>query len=78
MHGVDAHPSSANSNDFPGVEETPIFFVTTLDIHHAAGFFAAHHAAGIGAVCGDDFTVRQAHVGEKTLIALDQGASDQT
>src|SRR4029077_16489134 len=78
MHRVDAHPSSADSNDFPGVEKPPAFFIATRDIHYAAGFLAAHHAAGICAVCRDDFTVGQAYVGEKTLVALDKGSSDQT
>src|SRR5262249_13864757 len=76
MHRVNAHPSLADSNDFPGVKQTSAFFIAPSDIHHAAGLFTAHHAAGIRAVSGNDLTGGQTYVREKTLVALDQNSAD--
>ncbi len=77
VHRVDADPSSADSNHFPGVKKTPSLPVATRDIHYATGFFTAHHTAGIGTMSSDDLAASELYVGEKALVALDQGAADQ-
>jgi len=77
MQCIDAHPSAADSNDFPGIEKTPSLLVATRDVHHAARLLTTHHAAGIGAVRGDHRATGEPYIGEKTLIASDQGSPDQ-
>lgn len=78
VHGIDADPAASDLDHFPGVSEFTVQIVAAGNVNRAAGLFAAHHAAGVGAVGGDDGAVFQTHIGEKSLVALDQRAADQT
>ena len=77
MHRIDADPVPIDPNHFPCEGELATFIFAAREINDAAGLFATEHAAGVGAVRGDDGAVGEADVGEKTLVALDQRAADE-
>lgn len=78
MHRIDADPLLIDFDHLPGVGELAVGVVAARQVNRAPGLFAAQHAAGVGAVRGDDFAVRQLHIGEKALVALDESAADQS
>ena len=77
MHGVDADPHAIDANHLPGVGQLAIQISAARDQYGAAGVFAAEHAAGVGAVDGDDFAVGEADVGEKPFVALNERAANK-
>src|SRR4030095_14274854 len=77
MHRVDAHPDAPHLNHFPGVRELAPFVGAERDIDRAARLFAAEHAAGVRAVGGDDVAVGEAHIGEKSFVALHQRSTNE-
>lgn len=78
MERVDADPDALALDHFPGVRELAGFVGTERKINGAARLFTAEHAAGVGAVGGDDFAIGETHVGEKALVALHENAADQS
>ena len=78
MHGVDADPDAIGVNQFPSVGEFSVAIGALGNVDGGTGIFTPHHAAGVGAVCGDDFAAGETHVGEKAFVTLDEGAADES
>jgi len=78
MQGVDADPCATGVNQFPSVGKLAIVIVAFRNIDGRTGVFAAHHAAGVGAVGRDDFSIGEPYVGKKALVTLNQGAADES
>src|SRR6266496_522150 len=78
MHGVDADPDAIGVNQFPSVSEFSVAIGALGNIDGGTGIFTPRHAAGIGAVRGDDLTIGETLIGEKAFVTLDEGAADES
>ena len=79
MAGVDANQRWALAeirlHQLPGVAVLARRAVALREPDDGAGHGKAHHGAGVGARCGDELPVVQAHVRQEALVALDEGAA---